>query len=56
MVTPQLPIPLDKLLDKAVAAYSETLTPDMVPLKAVYIQVFSRYYLSCFIFLSVSFG
>ena len=38
MVVPALPIPLDKLLDKCINAYSDLLTADMVPLKAIYIQ------------------
>ena len=38
VVTPPLPIPLDKLLEKIIATFEDTLTADMVPLKALYIQ------------------
>ena len=34
----RLPIPLDTLLQKMVGVFSDHLTPDMVPLKAIYIQ------------------
>ncbi|KAL5261590.1 hypothetical protein ACHWQZ_G007327 [Mnemiopsis leidyi] len=38
VVTPPLPIPLEKLLDKIISTFGDTLTADMVPLKALYIQ------------------
>ena len=38
VVTPPLPIPLDKLLEKIISTFGDTLTADMVPLKALYIQ------------------
>lgn len=38
VVVPVLPVSLNTLLDKIVSAFNDNLTPDMVPLKAVYIE------------------